>query len=243
MLQKVLLLSAFLLGASIADELLTTQVETDSALQEQRIQATLQATIANAKMESNQKMSQLKEDKQNKLKLLDQVAKLQAEKLEALEKSTQLEQQLKTSHAELEKTTQSFDAAKQLIEKQKQSMILIEEKNAKEKQTFKEAGDKVQQMIRKEMTQKNVNEESFLDEGVGVNAPQMLVDNVKKSLASLHAQRIQVENKALITSAAAARQQHIEDIRTAEEKDQADLAASLDHLDDSKPLMEQLGLE
>jgi len=43
-------------------------------------------------------------------------------------------------------------------------------------------------------------------------------------------------------AAALARRVQKEDTRSAEEKDQAAFAASLDHLDSSKPLMEQLGV-
>jgi hypothetical protein len=125
----VLLLFALTISAS-ADELATEQaaVEQASSLQFEKIQATLQAKIANAKEESNRELLQARQDKENKLSLLNQVQQLEQEKKQALDHAASLEKQLGLTEALQKKTAADYELAETTIEQQKKTISLLEEK-------------------------------------------------------------------------------------------------------------------
>lgn len=219
-------------------------LDSDTLLQSQRIRSTLDATIANAKMEANRQLSTIKIDQENKQKLLSEVTRLQKSQKQVLDHQAELEQEIKTLHATMDSKQKAFVAAKALINKQKETISLVEEKERKTKSEYINAGIKIQQLIHEQIHEKkdknNVASSSLLDEGIV--SPNNLVSNVKKSLTQLKSQRIEEEMQGRQEAAALARRVQKEDTRSAEEKDQAAFEALLDHLDSSKPLMEQLGV-
>ena len=105
-------------------------------------------------------------------------------------------------------------------------------------------------MIRDEMPEKeqvaqNLQQDLLLlDEGAGASTttPNVLIKNARNSLDKLKEERLRVEGEAKKQAVAETRKATKADSRSLEELDMARFEDSLNHLDDTRPLMEQLGI-
>jgi hypothetical protein len=103
-------------------------------------------------------------------------------------------------------------------------------------------------MIRNEMPKKegaaaqNQPDLLLLDEGSSQATPDLLIGNARRSLEALRSQRLRAEAAAKKAAVAETRKAEHADTRSSEELDMAQFENSLNHLDDTRPLMEQLGI-
>ena len=208
-----LAISLLLALASAANELATEQteqtevVEQASSLQEQKIQATLQATIANAKQESNRALIQNRQDKESKLSLLKQVQLLEQQKKQALDRATSLETQLGQAQAQAKRSMEQQKMTESVIEGQKKSQHELLAAERIKSAEYVKASTSIVKMIREEMPEKeqvaqNQQDLLLLDEGAGAGVgastttPNVLINNARKSLDKLKEQRLRVEGAA-----------------------------------------------
>ena len=247
------LISLLLALASATNELATEQtevVEQASSLQEQKIQATLQATIANAKQESNRALIQNRQDKESKLSLLKQVQLLQEQKQQALDRATSLATQLGQAQAQAKRSMEQQKMTESVIEGQKKNQNELLAKERKKVAEYVKASTSIVKMIRDEMPEKeqvaqNLQQDLLLlDEGAGASTttPNVLIKNARDSLDKLKEERLRVEGEAKKQAVAETRKATKADSRSVEELDMARFEDSLNHLDDTRPLMEQLGI-
>jgi hypothetical protein len=235
-----LFLVAAIVASGVAD-LSKESIEQETQTEEARVQTRLNALQA----ESVQELVYLKEQKESKLKLLDQVKQLQLEKYKSDEALKTTQQQLQQQNDEGIKAKTEITAAKAMIEQQKKELNLLQTSNANLQQVNAEAlatGQNIARMIKEDLPLPTTAS-SLLDEGNGAATTAVLLSNIQSSLTSMHERKVQQAAEKKRLAAKKVEQETHVDHRSAEERDMESFAGRLENLDESLPLMAQLGLE
>jgi hypothetical protein len=235
-----LFLVAAIVASGVAD-LSKESIEQETQTEEARVQTRLNALQA----ESVQELVYLKEQKESKLKLLDQVKQLQLEKYKSDEALKTTQQQLQQQNDEGIKAKTEITAAKAMIEQQKKELNLLQTSNANLQQVNAETlatGQNIARMIKEDLPLPTTAS-SLLDEGNGAATTAVLLSNIQSSLTSMHERKVQQAAEKKRLAAKKVEQETHVDHRSAEERDMESFAGRLENLDESLPLMAQLGLE
>ena len=226
--------------ASVFADLSKESIEQETQTEEARVQTRLNALQA----ESVQELVYLKEQKESKLKLLDQVKQLQLEKYKSDEALKTVQEQLQRQNDEGNKAKTEITAAKAMIEQQKKELNLLQTSNANMQQVNAEAlatGQNIARMIKEDLPVASAS--ALLDEGNGAATSNVLLSNIQSSLTSMHERKVQqAAEKKRLAAKKLEKEKHV-DRRSAEERDMESFAGRLENLDESLPLMAQLGLE